>query len=149
MRIGELARQAGVSVQTVRFYERRGLLPKPARTAAGYRQYQDQDLEIVRTIKRLQQFGCTLAEARRVLELYALSASSGTPAPYARGSHECLREAADLGQQKLKAINEKIHSLIAIRRDLMKLLRQIRARLRPAKKPSVSNRKVRVKAVAM
>ena len=149
MRIGELAKQAGISVQTIRFYERRGLLPKPARTASGYRQYQDRDLEIVRTIKRLQQFDCTLSEVRQVLALYALPASATGRTPYARGSHECLRESFELGEQKLKAINEKIRSLIAIRRDLTKLLREIRAKLPLAKKPSVSTRRGKAKAAAL
>lgn len=149
MRIGELAKQAGISVQTIRFYERRGLLPKPARTASGYRQYQDWDLEIVRTIKRLQQFDCTLSEVRQVLALYALPGTATGRTPYGRGSHECLRESVELGEQKLKAINEKIRSLVAIRRDLAKLLREIRAKLRPAKKPSASTRKGRAKAAAL
>ena len=52
MRIGELAKTAGVSVQTLRFYERRRLLRKPRRGANGYRQYTDQDLEIVVTIRK-------------------------------------------------------------------------------------------------
>jgi len=145
VRIGELARQAGISVQSVRFYERRGLLPTPPRSAGGYRQYKDSDLEIVRTIKRLQQFDCTLAEVRRVLELYALPTVGGTPHP--RGCDDCLVEAAELAKQKLKALDEKIDVLVAIRRDLMKLLREMQAKLQPGN-PSSSTRKTRAKSAA-
>ena len=146
MRIGELARQAGISVQTVRFYERRGLLPTPPRSAGGYRQYKDSDLEIVRTIKRLQQFDCTLAEVRRVLELYALPTVGSTPDP--RGCDDCLVEAAELAKQKLTAIDEKIDSLVAIRRDLMKLLGEMQAKLQPGSQRSRSTRKTRAKSAA-
>jgi len=52
MRTGELARNAGVNLQTIRFYEREGLLPKPARTVSGYRNYQESDLERVIFIRR-------------------------------------------------------------------------------------------------
>lgn len=148
MRIGDLAKQAEVSVQTVRFYERRGLLPKPARSAGGYRQYNERDLEIVCTIKRLQHFGCTLSEVRRVLELYALPASATGRTPYPRGSHECLREVAELGEQKLKAIDEQIQSLVATRKDLLQVLGQVHARLSPAAKKPASPRPLKVKATA-
>ena len=60
--IGELADEAGVGVDTVRFYERRGLLPPPPRTASGYRQYGDDDLERLRFILRAKELGFTLAE---------------------------------------------------------------------------------------
>lgn len=134
MRIGELARQAGVSVQTVRYYERRRLLPVPRRTAAGYRQYKESDLEIVQTIKRLQRFGFTLRETRRVLELYALPSEGSGRSPYPRGSHECLREVAEIGVQKLSAMNEQIRSLVEIRDELEKALREVQARMRPSRK---------------
>lgn len=145
MRIGGLAKQAEVSVQTVRFYERRGLLPKPLRSTGGYRQYNERDLEIVRTIKRLQHFGCTLSEVRHVLELYALPASTTGRTPYPRGSHECLREVAEMGEHKLKAIDEQIQSLLAIRNELLQVLGQIRTKL-PAKKRAVSPRPLKVKS---
>ncbi|MGA8301807.1 MAG: MerR family transcriptional regulator, partial [Terriglobales bacterium] len=85
MKIGELATQAGVSVQTVRFYERRRLMRAPRRTSSGYRMYGESDLEILRNIKRMQRFGFTLTEARRVLRLFALPGDAGEAAPYPRG----------------------------------------------------------------
>jgi MerR family copper efflux transcriptional regulator len=60
--IGELAVAAGVAVDTVRFYERRGLLPAPPRTPSGYRQYGDDALDRLRFILRAKELGFTLAE---------------------------------------------------------------------------------------
>ncbi|MBI1740599.1 MAG: MerR family transcriptional regulator [Acidobacteriales bacterium] len=131
MRIGELARQAGVGVQTVRFYERRRLLPVPRRTAAGYREYKESDLEIVQTIKRMQRFGFTLREVRRVLELYALPSDGMGRSPYPRGSHECLREVVEIGVQKLNAMNQQIQSLVEVRDELQEALSQIQGQLVP------------------
>src|SRR5215469_612783 len=62
MRTGELARKAGVNLQTIRFYEREGLLPEPARNVSGYRSYQTSDLDRVIFIRRNQELGFTLAE---------------------------------------------------------------------------------------
>jgi DNA-binding transcriptional MerR regulator len=62
MRAGELAAHAGVNIQTVRFYERRGILPKPSRTASGYRVYSAEALRLIRFIKRAQELGFTLDE---------------------------------------------------------------------------------------
>ena len=148
MRIGELASQLGVSVQTVRFYEQQHLLPTAARTSGGYRQYSARDLEIVQTIKRLQRFGCTLREVRRVLELYHLPGSMSGRTPYSRGSHECLREVVDMGREKLKAINEQINSLIATRDELIAVLGDVEARLQPPRKPPASRRTLRLKPKA-
>jgi MerR family transcriptional regulator, Zn(II)-responsive regulator of zntA len=72
VRIGELAKRAGVSVQAVRFYERRRLMRTPRRTPAGYRTYSEQDLESVTLIKKMQRFGFKLVEIRRVLQLWIL-----------------------------------------------------------------------------
>src|SRR5215469_3080728 len=74
---GELARNAGVNLQTIRFYERQGLLPKPLRTASGYRSYQENDLERVRFIKRNQQLGFTLAEIKQLMRLHNVLVSMG------------------------------------------------------------------------
>ena len=68
MRIGELARSAGVNVQTVRYYERRGLLPEPRRRESGYREYTRDDLDRLRFIRRGQELGFTLSEIAELLE---------------------------------------------------------------------------------
>lgn len=65
----ETAERAGVNVQTVRYYERRGLIPEPPRTESGYRQYGPEHVARIRFIKRAQELGFTLKEARQLLEL--------------------------------------------------------------------------------
>lgn len=64
--IGALAREAAVSVETVRYYERRGLLDQPPR-GAGYRQYSDDDLARLRFVRRAKALGFTLAQIRDLL----------------------------------------------------------------------------------
>jgi DNA-binding transcriptional MerR regulator len=129
MRIGELAKHAGVSVQSVRFYERRRLIRTPRRTSAGYRIYTEKDLETVSVIKKMQRFGFKLVEIRRVLQLWILPSDTGAPSPYDDCSQECFREGLKLGEKKLESMNEQIRSSIQIRDELEGALRQIRARL--------------------
>jgi MerR family transcriptional regulator, copper efflux regulator len=62
MKIGQVADLAEVSIDTVRFYERRGVLPQPERTASGYRTYTPATVERIRLARRLQQLGLTLDE---------------------------------------------------------------------------------------
>jgi DNA-binding transcriptional MerR regulator len=69
MRIGQLAAQTGVTVQTIRFYERRGLLKKTARLASGYRSYSTDAVRRIRFIKRSQELGYTLNEIAGLLDL--------------------------------------------------------------------------------
>jgi MerR family transcriptional regulator, copper efflux regulator len=69
MRIGEVAAGAGVNVQTLRYYERRGLLPEPQRRGAGYRAYDPDTIRLVRFIKRAQELGFTLREIAELIEL--------------------------------------------------------------------------------
>src|SRR5438105_1942923 len=69
LRIGQVARQAGVGVETVRFYERQGLLDKPARKDSGYREYGDDVVSRLRFIRRAKELGFSLKE---IAELIAL-----------------------------------------------------------------------------
>lgn len=72
MRIGQVARQAGVSIDTVRFYERRGILTEPQREpTSGYRTYPTDASRRIRFIKRAQDLGFTLKEIRELLSLRA------------------------------------------------------------------------------
>ncbi len=64
MKIGELSKEAGVKVGTIRFYERRKLLKPPVRTSSGYRSYVPQDVKVVKGIKQLQELGFTLREIK-------------------------------------------------------------------------------------
>ncbi len=67
MRIGEVARRAGVTAQTIRFYERRGLLPEPPRTAAGYRTYRSDSVGMIKFIRRARDHGFSLEEIEQLL----------------------------------------------------------------------------------
>lgn len=69
MLIGKLAKLAGVKPDTVRFYERTGLLPKPQRIASGYRTYDESTLSQLRFIRKAQSLGFSLGEIRRILSL--------------------------------------------------------------------------------
>src|SRR5947199_7838801 len=67
--IGQVARRAGVGVETVRFYEREGLLEEPPRRASGYRQYSEQVIKRIHFIKRAQKLGFSLKEISELLLL--------------------------------------------------------------------------------
>src|SRR5262245_37320650 len=69
MRTGELAGRAGVNTETLRYYERRGLLKDPPRSLGGFRNYPDSALDQLRFIKRAQQLGFTLNEVEELLQL--------------------------------------------------------------------------------
>lgn len=69
MRIGELAQRAGVGIDTVRYYEREGLLPKAQRLASGYRVYDADDARRLRFVRRAKALGFTLPEIRELLAL--------------------------------------------------------------------------------
>jgi DNA-binding transcriptional MerR regulator len=69
VRTGEVAAQARVNTQTLRYYERRGLLPEPERTRSGYRAYTPDAVRVVRFVKRAQQLGFTLDDVEDLLHL--------------------------------------------------------------------------------
>lgn len=75
MQTGEVAARAGVNIQTLRYYERRGLLGRPPRTSSGYRRYSDEAVRIVRFVKRAQELGFTLDEAEQLLRLRHVTVS--------------------------------------------------------------------------
>ena len=114
MRTGELARQAGVNIQTIRFYERERLLACPPRTAAGYRLYSQQDLERVVFIKVCQQLGFTLNDIRSLAELHIRAADERT------GAAERLKIAA-IARERLRQIDEKVRQLTEMRAHLQAL----------------------------
>lgn len=76
--IGELAKQANVGIETVRFYERRGLLAEPDRRASGDRQYEPKAVAVLRFIRRAKELGFTLKEIQSLSELRRSSAATGT-----------------------------------------------------------------------
>lgn len=69
MKIGDLARRVGIPIDTVRYYERNGLLPPPARRASGYRDYHEDDIPRLWFVLRAKKLGFTLIEIRELLDL--------------------------------------------------------------------------------
>lgn len=108
MWIGQASRAAGVNQQTLRYYERRGLLPSPPRSGR-YRAYADEAVRIVRFIKRAQALGFSLAEVEALLRL------RGVP------PHERHRVRA-IAERKLADIDAKISQLRSMRRALSTLV---------------------------
>ena len=107
--IGRIAQSAGVAIDTIRFYEREGLLPEPRRRASGYREYDEGAVSRLRFIRRAKDLGFTLDEIR---ELLALSADR-------HGGVEGVRERA---AARLKAIDERILELQRVRDGLSELV---------------------------
>jgi DNA-binding transcriptional MerR regulator len=114
MRIGEVARVAGVNTQTVRFYERRGLLSKPRRKASGYRDYAPEAIQRVLGIKRAQKLGFTLSEIQELMQLEE------------PGLH--IEHVRSIASAKIRDIDERVRALKGIRRSLAALLRESRKR---------------------
>lgn len=122
MHIGELARNAQVNVQTIRFYERQGLLPRPMRSEAGYRCYESKDLERVIFIKRNQELGFTLTEIQQLFELH--EAMMGVSRPPRRKSGE-VQAIIAMGHERLGTINQKIRTLHDMRRNLAAVVKHL------------------------
>ena len=108
MTIGAVARAAGVGVETVRYYERAGLLAPPPRSAAGYRRYGPDAVRRIAGLKRAQRLGFTLAESADLLAL------AEAPAPCAEVEHRA--------RAKVAQIEEKIAALAAVQDTLLGLV---------------------------
>jgi len=113
--IGQVARLARVGVETVRFYEREGLLQEPARRASGYRQYPEDVIARLRFIRRAKELGFSLKEIR---ELLALRVDPETTCAEVRSRAEA----------KIADVEEKIQALQRIRKALVKLTGVCRGR---------------------
>jgi MerR family transcriptional regulator, mercuric resistance operon regulatory protein len=109
MRTGELAAAAGVNPETLRYYERRGLLEKPRRLHSGYRAYPRSAVEVVRFVKRAQELGFTLDE---VQELLRLRKDQSRPCDEVRAA----------AAEKLAEIDGKLRSLETMKRALSTLI---------------------------
>ena len=105
--IGKLAERAGVNVETIRYYQRRGLLAEPKKPPGGYRQYAPDTAKRVRFIKRAQALGFTLDEVAGLLRLDAANACA---------------ETRELAARKLALIEEKLAELAAMRIGLAALV---------------------------
>ncbi len=112
---GELAKRCQINIETVRYYEQRGLIPKPLRSPANYRLYPPDSVRRVRFIKGAQDLGFTLKE---IVELLSLRVS-----PRADCTHVRQRARA-----KITDIDEKILTLQAMREALSRLMKRCRDR---------------------
>lgn len=109
MKIGELAKRAEVPIDTVRYYEREGLIPPPVRRASGYRDYLEADVDRLRFMRRAKALGFTLHEIRDLLSLTAMGGDDMT-------------ELNTQTQAKLRDVEERIHALTRIREALQSLV---------------------------
>ena len=123
MRIGELAKKAGVTPDTIRYYEREGLLPQARRTASRYRDYGPEVVDDLRFIKKAQTLGLRLRDVREVLEI-----SSGGKAP-------CEHVRATV-EARLSDVEQRLRELRALRSTLRTTL----DRLDDAPKPKAGCR---------
>jgi len=105
--IGKVARAAGVNVETVRYYQRSGLVPEPQRPAGGMRRYSHETVARLRFIKRAQELGFTLAEIRRLLAL---------------GDPQTCGKARALAAEKLSLVRARIADLERMRAALESLI---------------------------
>jgi DNA-binding transcriptional MerR regulator len=107
--IGQVARLAGVTPDTIRYYERLGVLPRPPRTPAGYRQYHETIVDRLRTVRNAQRFGFSLKDLARFMRVRE---TGGKPC------HD-VRAAA---QRMLEAVEHQISELTLARRDMQRTL---------------------------
>jgi MerR family mercuric resistance operon transcriptional regulator len=109
MTIGQLADAASVNIQTVRYYERRGLVPEPARTPAGYRQYSEDAVARIRFIRRAKELGFSLKEIDGLLDL--------------RVHHEtACHDVEAKAREKIALVDQKIRELRAMQTVLEELV---------------------------
>lgn len=114
MRIGQLARQTGLSIHALRYYERRGLLPCVPRGPSNYREFSPRSVERVSFIREAKRLGFTLAEIRELLDLQTSAISC-----------EVLRARAE---RKVAEIEDRIRRLRMIKSTVTTLLRNCNAR---------------------
>ena len=112
--IGRLASRLDVNPRTIRFYEKIGLLPEPARSPAGYRLYSHEDEERLRFVRSAQLLGLTLGEIKEVLAFRD------------NGEHPC-RYVAKVLEERLGEISGRIRELRALKRELTALVERMRA----------------------
>jgi DNA-binding transcriptional MerR regulator len=142
MRIKELAIKAGVSIQSIRFYERQGLLREPPRTSSGYRNYSQSDAERIAFIKWCQPLGFTLKEVSELIQLHAaladLSSTHSAPGP------KQLQRIICMAQQKSSHMQDKIKLLQSAVKQLAYAVKKLQSKPGPScpASPSVTRPKM-------
>jgi len=111
MKIGELALKAGCDVQTVRYYEREGLLEAPEREASGYRRYADKHLSRLQFIRHCRVLDIPLAEVRQLLA-------------YAQAPRQSCRAVDTLLDEHIERVRHQLAALTTLERQLVALRRQ-------------------------
>src|SRR5262245_38100739 len=111
MKIGELAARAACDAQTVRYYEREGLLEAPVREASGYRRYDERHLTRLNFIRHCRALDIPLSEVRRLLEFAA------QPEQSCKQVDHLLDDQIDLVQQRIDALQSLQRQLVALRRS--------------------------------
>jgi len=111
MRIGELSKRTGTSIQALRFYEREKLLRQPPRTPSGYRAYTDADLQRVLFIRDAQALGFTLREIHELTLIHDPNGSGNDPRNH-------WPKAFEIAHRRLALIDEKIRELQVFRKRL-------------------------------
>jgi DNA-binding transcriptional MerR regulator len=124
MRIGELAAKAAVSIQTVRFYERRGILQEPPRSRSGYRCYREHDLDTLCFIRQSQELGFTLQEISQLLPLHR--SVSKLPSSKAERPLE-MKSMAAVARCRLGQVEQKLRLLQAMRAQLRTFIAHLEA----------------------
>jgi Hg(II)-responsive transcriptional regulator len=108
LKTGELAKRAGVNVETLRYYEREGFLPEPDRTESGYRLYPESEVQRVQFIKKAQELGFMLKEIKELLLIQ-------------QNPKQLAGDIKKLAKEKIELIEEKIQILHAMRQTLIEL----------------------------
>jgi Hg(II)-responsive transcriptional regulator len=111
LRIGEVAKRSEVGIETIRYYERQGLLAEPARRPSGYRQYDESVVSRLRFIRSAKELGFTLAEIKELLGLWF---DVKTKCEHVRQKSE----------QKIREIDDKLRALQKMKRSLKKIIGQ-------------------------
>lgn len=109
--IGLFAKKAGVNIETIRYYERKGLLPEPKRRKSGYRIYSAEDIRRIEFIIRAKSLGFTLVEIKEILDLY-------------KNPETKCEDMKKKAENKIEDIERKISSLTKIKKALKKLSKQ-------------------------
>lgn len=109
LKTGELAQKAGVNKETIRFYENKGLLPKPERTDGGYRQYSQSDVDRLIFIKNAKELGFALVEIKELLAV-------------ADGDIYKCCDVRKIAENKLEHISVQIKQLTKLKKTLTKLV---------------------------
>lgn len=106
--IGQLAKKADINIETIRYYERRALIPKPYRRESGYREYSEETVKRIQFIKHAKELGFSLKE---IHELLSLKLDPKTP----------CSEVKNRAEAKIADIEEKLKTLQGMKKALVKL----------------------------